>query len=109
GTSLVSSSITPTSGDPLFVEVTIPKVLNNVSLPTAISGCASSWSPVPGGSQFINTNQGLAAWYQGVANAGSQCQVTVTLASANPASLKVYDVPKFNGTVETTSAATGNF
>ncbi len=109
GTSLVSSSITPASGDPMFVEVTIPAVLNNVSLPAAISGCASSWSLVPGGSQFINTNQGLAAWYQGVANTGSACQVTVTLANGNPAALKVYDVPKFNGTIETTSVASGNF
>jgi hypothetical protein len=33
----------------------------------------------------------------------------VTLANGNPAALKVYDVPKFNGTVETTSVATGNF
>jgi len=109
GTSLMSSFITPTSGDPLFVEVTIANVLNNVSLPASVSGCASSWTLVQGGSQFINTNQGLAVWYQGVANTGSQCQVAVTLANANPAALKLYDVPKFNGTVETTSVNSGNF
>ena len=60
GTSLVSSSMTPASNDPLFAEVTIPAVLNLVRLP-AISGCASSWSVVH--SQFINTNQGVAVWY----------------------------------------------
>ncbi len=109
GTSLVSTDITPNRDDPLFVEVSISKQANNVSLPASVTGCASSWSLVQGGSQFINTSQGLAAWYQGTANTSSQCQVTVTLADANPAALKVYDVPKFNGTVETTSVNSGNF
>lgn len=106
GTSLQSSFITPALNDPLFVEVTIAAVLNNVALPV-VSGCASSWTVVK--SQFINTNEGVAVWYKGVANTSSQCQVTATIAAENPAALKVYDVPKFNGTVETTSAATGNF
>jgi hypothetical protein len=106
GTSLVSSSIKPSSNDPLFVEVTIPAVLNSVQLP-AVSGCASSWSLVK--SQFINTDKGLAAWYSGKAKSSSECQVTVTLEEENPAALKVYDVPSSNGIVEATSANSGNF
>ncbi len=31
------------------------------------------------------------------------------MASGNPAELKLYDVPKFNGTVETMSSGTGDF
>lgn len=107
GTSVKSSFITPSSNDPLFLEVTIPQVQNPVQTPTAVSGCASSWSLVQ--SQTINNNQGFVAWYKGVAANGQQCQVTMTLANGNPAALKVYDVPKFNGTVETTSTGSGNF
>ena len=106
GASLVSSSMTPGSNDPLFAEVTIPAVLNLVQLPV-ISGCASSWSVV--NSQFINTNQGLAVWYSGRASSGSECQVTVTLASSNPAALKVYDVPSSNGIIDATSSNSGMF
>jgi hypothetical protein len=106
GTSLVSSSIKPKSNDWLFAEVTIPDVLNSVQLPE-VSGCASSWSLVK--SQFINTDQGLAAWYEGMAKSSSECQVTVTLQAENPAALKVYDVPSANGIVEATSANSGNF
>ena len=97
GTSLVSGSITPNSMDSLFAAVTIPGVLNPVAAPR-ISGCASSWTVVA--QQFINATQGLLVWYTGKANTSSSCQVTVTLASQNPASLKVYDVPKALG-VET--------
>ena len=113
GTSLVSSSFNPNLNDSLFLEITIPQVLNPVRLPTSFSGCATSWLPVSGGSQFINSNQGLVAWYQGTSNndghSGAQCQVTVTLADLNPAALKLYDVPRFNGTVEATSSASGNY
>jgi hypothetical protein len=113
GTSLVSGSITPkSSGDPLFLEVAIPKVLNNVSLPVSVSGCVpaqgmGSWSLVA--SNPVHTNQGVVAWYQGVANTSVACTVTVTMASGNPAELKLYDVPKFNGTVETMSSDAGDF
>jgi hypothetical protein len=107
GTSLLSGSMTPSTNDPLFVEVSIPKVLNNVSLPSSISGCAASWTPIA--SQFVNTNQGVVAWYKGTSNTSSACQVTVTLASENPAEVKVYDVPKFNGTVETMSTLSGAY
>ena len=62
------------------------------------------------GSQ-TNPNQGFVAWYSGTSNndgqSGKQCTVTVTLAEAAPATLKVYDVPGYNGTVETTSTASG--
>ena len=44
----------------------------------------------------------------GKASSGSSCKVTVTLASSNPASLKVYDVPKALG-VETSSIDDGDF
>jgi hypothetical protein len=106
GTSLVSGSMTPGSTDPLFVEVSIPKVLNTVSLPSSITGCAASWTLLA--SQAVNTNQGIVAWYKGLSNASSPCQVTVTLTSENPAEVKVYDVPKFNGTLETMSTMSGN-
>lgn len=110
GTSLVSASITPNSGDPLFVEVSIPQVLNAVSLPTSVSGCVPSgmgaWTLIA--SQALNSNQGVIAWYKGTSNTSVACTVTVTMASSNPAELKVYDVPKFNGTVETRSSASGN-
>jgi hypothetical protein len=71
GTSLASGSITPNSGDPLFLEVSVPKVLNNVSLPASVSGCvpASSlgaWSLVA--SKAIHSSQGIIAWYKGTAN-----------------------------------------
>ncbi len=111
GTSLVSGSMTPNSGDPLFLEVSISKVANSVSLPTSLSGCvpaqgAGSWTLVA--SQMVNSNQGVAAWYKGTSNTGAACSVTVTLASEDPAELKLYDVPKFNGTVETMSTMSGD-
>jgi hypothetical protein len=113
GTVLTSASFTPVkSGDPLFLEIAIPKVLNNVSAPVSVSGCVSaqgmgSWSLVA--STPIHTNQGLVTWYKGTANTSVACNVTVTMASGNPAELKLYDVPKFNGTVETMSSGTGDF
>ena len=112
GTSLVSGSITPNSGDPLFLEVTIPKVLNNVSLPASLNGCVpasgmGAWSLIA--SQAVHSNQGVVAWYKGTANTSLACNVTVTMASENPAELKVYDVPKFNGTIETMSNGSGDF
>ena len=82
-------------------------VLNTVSLPTSISGCAASWTLIA--SQAVKTNQGVIAWYKGTSNTSSACQVTVTLASENPAELKLYDVPKFNGTVETMSTMSGDY
>lgn len=106
GTSLVSGSMTPSSGDPLILEVSIPEVLNSVSLPSSVSGCAASWTPIA--SQFVKTNQGVIAWYKATSNTSSACQVTVTLASSNPAELKLYDVPKFNGTIETMSNMSGD-
>ncbi len=112
-TSLVSQPITPkSSGDPLFLEVGIPKVLNNVSLPVSVSGCVpaqgmGSWMLVA--SKAIHNNQGVVAWYKGTANTSLACTVTVTMASRNPAELKVYEVPKFNGTVETMSSDAGDF
>jgi len=106
GTSLVSTSMTPSVNDPLFVEVSIPKVLNNVSLPTSVQGCAASWTVVA--SQFVSGNQGVIAWYRGTSNASSACQVTVTLANQNPAEVKVYDVPKA-GMTETMSSASGMY
>jgi len=112
GTLLVSGSITPNSGDPLFLEVSVPKVLNNVSLPASVSGCVptsgmGAWSLVA--SKAIHSSDGVIAWYKGTANTSVGCNVTVTMASENPAELKVYDVPKFNGTVETMSSASGEF
>lgn len=107
GTSLVSGSMTPNNNDPLFVEVSIPKVLNAVSLPTSVSGCAGSWALIA--SQAVHSNQGIVAWYRGTANTSDACQVTVTMASENPAEVKLYDVPKFNGTVETMSTASGDY
>ena len=112
GTSLVSGTITPkSSGDPLLLEVSIPKVLNNVSLPTSISGCVptgmGAWTLIA--SQALKTNQGVIAWYKGTSNTSTACQVTVTLASENPAELKLYDVPKFTGKVDTMSTAAGDY
>ncbi len=60
-------------------------------------------------SQAVNTNQGIVAWYKGTSNTSVACKVTVTMASRNPAELKLYDVPKFNGTVETMSTASGTY
>jgi len=119
GTSLVSSSFQPNSGDPLFFEVAIatPDPAKPVNPPVNISGCASSWTPVNNGSLSFgsqtNSNQGYIAWYSGISNndggAGSKCKITVTLAESAAAELKVYDVPGYNGTVETTSTASGSF
>jgi len=98
----------PSTNDPLFVEVSIAGMPGtNVSLPSSISGCAGSWTPIA--SQFANTNQGVVAWYKGTSNTNSACQVTVTLANENPAEVKVYDVPKFNGRVETMSTLSGAY
>jgi hypothetical protein len=112
GTKLVSGSITPNSSDPLFLEVSIPKVLNNVSKPVSVSGCVpatgmGAWTLVA--SQAVLTNQGIIAWYKGTANTSLSCNVTVTMAAENPAELKVYDVPKFNGTVDKMSTAAGSY
>ncbi len=113
GTSLVSGSMTPkSSGDPLLLEVSIPSVLNNVSGLTSISGCVpasgmGSWSRVA--LQTLNSNQGVIAFYKGTSNTSLACNVTVTLANSNPAELKLYDVPKFNGTLETMSTASGTY
>lgn len=113
GTTLASASITPkSSGDPLFLQVAIPKVLNNAALPVSVSGCVpsqgvGSWTLVA--SKDVHTNQGMVAWYKGTSNTALACTVTVTLAQSNPAELKVYDVPKFNGTVETTTSDSGDF
>ncbi|MGC2110765.1 MAG: thaumatin family protein [Candidatus Korobacteraceae bacterium] len=110
GTALMSGSITPNSGDPLLLEVSIPKVLNTVSLPASVNGCVPSgmgaWTLIT--SKAVNSNQGIVAWYKGTSNTSVACNVTVTMAKSNPAELKVYDVPKFNGTVETMSTASGN-
>ncbi len=116
GTSLVSASITPSSGDPLILEVSIPctaytnsSCANRVSLPTSISGCVPSgmgaWTMIA--SKAVANNLGIIAWYKGTSNTSVACQVTVTMASENPAEVKVYDVPKFNGTVETMTSASG--
>lgn len=107
GTALVSGSMTPGSSDPLFAEVSIPQVLNTVSSPASVSGCAESWTLIA--SQALPNNLGIVAWYQGTSNSNTACQVTVTLAAENPAEVKVYDVPKFNGTVETMSSASGSY
>lgn len=106
GTSLVSSSITPSNGDPLILEVSIPSVLTTVNLPSSVRGCAGTWSLIASGA--VKTNQGIVAWYKGTANTSSACTVTVTARSSNPAELKLYDVPKFNGTVETMSTMSGD-
>jgi hypothetical protein len=117
GMSLVSGSITPNSGDPLFAEVSIPctmytngKCENPVSLPTSVSGCVPSgmgaWTLIASATP-VNSEQGVIAWYKGTSNTSVACTVTVTMASSNPAEVKVYDVPKFNGTVETMSSASG--
>ncbi len=112
GTSLTSGDITPASGDPLFLQVSIPKVLNTVSAPVSLSGCVpdqglGSWTLIA--SQTVHGNQGFVAWYKGTANTSLACKVTMTMATENPAELKVYDVPKFNGTVETMSTASGDY
>ncbi len=111
GSLLVSGSITPNSGDTLLLEVSIPKVLNPVSLPTSISGCVpqgmGAWSLIA--SQAVHSNQGIVAWYKGTSNTSVACKVTVKMGNANPAELKLYDVPKFNGTVETMSTASGDY
>ena len=95
----------------MLLEVSIPKVLNTVSLPISISGCVpqgmGAWSLIA--SQAVHTNQGIVAWYKGTSNTSVACKVTVTMASENPAELKLYDVPKFNGTVETMSTASGDY
>jgi hypothetical protein len=109
GTSLVSSQITPTKGEPLFVQVSIPKVLNSVQAPSLPTGCADTWQPVAGGSLTMFTDEGYLAWYQATANTDQACTVTVTLAQSNPAELKVYGVPNFNGTIATTSSASETF
>jgi len=119
GTSLVSSSFQPNNGDPLFFEVTIatPDPAKRVNPPVSMSGCAPSWTPVNNGSLSFgsqtNPNQGYIAWYSGTSNndggSGSKCKITVTLAESAAADLKVYDVPGYSGTVETTSTASGSF
>ncbi len=124
GTTLVSSNFQPNNNDPLFFEVAIATSdpTKPVDLPVSISGCVpssgpGSWSPVSGGSVSFgsqtNPNQGLVAWYTGTSNnngqSGSKCSVTVTLAQTTAATLKVYDVPGYNGTVETTSSASGSY
>ena len=47
GTSLVSGTITPNSGDPLLLEVSIPKVLNPVSgrRVRQLAVCRKAWEP----------------------------------------------------------------
>jgi hypothetical protein len=124
GTTLVSSGFQPNNNDPLFFEVSIatPDPTKPVDLPVSISGCVpssgpGSWTPVPGGSVTFgsqtNPDQGLVAWYTGTSNnngqSGAKCRVTVTLAQTTAATLKVYDVPGYNGTVETTSSASGSY
>ena len=109
GTSLVSGSMTPKNGDWLFVEVSVPKVLNNVTLPppSSIRGCAGSWALLA--SRTVNTNQGVIAWYKGKSNTSAACKVTVTLPNSNPAELKLYDVPMANGVLDKMSSASGSF
>ncbi len=119
GTSLVSGSITTNSGDPLFLEVSIPCTTytngicaNPVGLPASVSGCVpaqgmGAWSLLA--SQTVNSNVGIVAWYKGTSNTSVACTVTATTADSNPAELKIYDVPKFNGTVETMSTASGAY
>jgi len=124
GTSLVSGSFKPNNNDPLFFEVAIatPDPTMPVNPPINISGCVpssgpGSWSLVSSGSLSFgsqtNHDQGYIAWYSGTSNndgqSGSQCKVTVTLAESAAATLKVYDVPGYNGTVETTSMSSGSF
>jgi len=113
GVTVMSGSITPShSGDGMFVEVAVPKLLNTVSLPASVSGCVpaqgmGAWTLVA--SQPIHTNQGMIAWYAGTSNTSVACNVTVTLTSKNPAEIKVYDVPRSSGKVEVMSSATGDF
>ena len=121
GMSLVSGIITPNSGDPLFLEVSIAcnafmngTCLNPVNVPpsSSISGCVpaqgvGAWTLVA--SQAINTHQGIIAWYKGTSNTSVDCQVAVSTATSNPGELKVYDVPKFNGTFDGMSTASGTY
>jgi hypothetical protein len=109
GTSLVSSQITPIKGEPLFVQVSVPKVLNSVQASSLPTGCADSWQPVAGGLLTLFTDEGYLAWYQATANTDLACTVSVTLTQSNPAELKVYGIPGFNGTIATTSSASGKF
>ena len=120
GTSLVSSSFKPNNGDPLFVEVAIttPDPAKPIDIPASISGCVPAsgpgkWTQVTNGSLFFgsktNSKQGYIAWYTGISNNSGQCAVTVTLAESAAATLKVYDVPGYSGTVELTSTNSGNF
>lgn len=122
GTSVVSDSFQPNNGDPLFLEVAIatPDPTQPIDLPASVSGCVPSsgqgtWTQVNNGSLFFgsqtNSKQGLVVWYSGTANnqSGSKCAVTVTLAGSAAASLKVYDVPGYNGSIDTASSASGSF
>jgi len=119
GTTLVSGSITPNSGDPLFLEVSVAcslfangSCVNSVSLPASLKGCVpaqglGAWSLIA--SQAVNTNQGIIAWYKGTSNTSVPCMVTAKTTNSNPAELKIYDVPKFNGMIETMSTASGTY
>ena len=123
GTSLTSGSITPNNGDPLFLEISIPcttyKTTNNmtvcanpVSLSQSVNGCVEqggmgTWTLVA--SQAVNSNQGIVAWYKGTSNTSGACTVTASMTTSNPAELKIYDVPKFNGTMDTMSTASGAY
>ena len=120
GTSLVSSSFTPNNGDPLFLEVAIttPDPAKPIDIPASISGCVpasgpGAWTQVNNGSLSFgsqtNPKQGYIAWYTGISNNSGQCAVTVTLAESAAATLKVYDVPGYSGTVELTSMNSGSF
>ena len=122
GTSLVSSTFSPTNGDPLFLEVVIatPDPTQPIDMPAPPIGCVPStgqgtWTQVTNGSLFFgsqsNSKQGYVAWYTGTSNnsAGSKCAVTVTLAGSAAAAVKVYDVPGYNGKPETTSSASGSY
>ena len=123
GTSLVSSSFKPNNGDPLFVEVAIatPDPAKPIDIPATISGCVpssgpGSWTQVNNGSLFFgsetNSKQGFDCLVQ--RNIEQRWPVGSMLGHGDAGGigsrqLKVYDVPGYNGTRETTSTASGNF
>jgi hypothetical protein len=112
--SVVSSPFAPNNGDPLFLEIAIATQdpMETLDPSVTISGCAPSWAAVPGGSlSFGSTGhpKGYIAYYSGTSNNDGQCTVTVTLEESAAASLKIYDVPGYNGHVDITSSASGSY
>ena len=102
---VLTGGLTMTSGDLLYLAVSVAANIVGNSTVASVSGCASSWTQ---DKLAYESGWGSGTIYHATANTTGTCTITVTLNGSNPASGTAYDVPYGSATVDV-SAGTAYF